>query len=123
MPATPAQPPADDLQTCPGCGAAPGTDHGEECGHARCPGCGEQFIGCGEHESGNARWHGVDQRAEVARQLGWWTTAVGIDHLVEDYTKVLFADALGQITWDPEAQRYVIGQIDEAAIDSALTRG
>ena len=83
-----------DLETCPGCRAAPGADHGD--------------------------WHGVDQRAEVARQLGWWTTAAGIDHLVEDYTKVLVAAALGQITWDPQAQRYAIGQIDEAAIDRAM---
>jgi hypothetical protein len=110
------------LETCPGCSAAPGTVHGDWCDHARCPECGEQLAGCGEHEDSDrlAVWHGVDQRAEVARTLGWWTTAAGIDHLVEDYTRVLFADGLGQITWDPEAQRYVTGQIDEAAINLAM---
>jgi hypothetical protein len=106
------------------CGAAPGTDHGEWCDHARCPECGEQLIACGEHDDCDrpARWHGVDQRAEVARELGWWTTATGIDHLVEDYTRVLFAAALGQISWDPDDQRYVIGQVDEAAIGRAMNR-
>jgi Domain of unknown function (DUF397) len=113
------------LETCRGCDAAPGTNHGAECDWARCPECGEQLIMCSEHADSDrpARWHGVDQRAEVARKLNWWTTAVGIDHLVEDYTRVLFADGLEQITWDPEAQRYVIGQINEAAIDLAMSRG
>jgi hypothetical protein len=116
---------AAGLETCPGCSAAPGTVHGEECGHARCPECGEQRIGCEVHEEGDrpARWHGLDQQAEVARKLNWWTVATGIDHLVEDYTRVVFAGGLGQITWDPEAQRYVVGQIDEAAIDLAMSRG
>jgi hypothetical protein len=36
----------------------------------------------------------------VARKLRWWTVAAGIDHLVEDHTRVLFADGLGQITWE-----------------------
>ena len=110
------------LEDCVGCGAAPGADHGDWCDHARCPECGGQLIACDEHDDSDrpARWHGVDQRAAVARELGWWTTAVGIDHLVEDYTKVLVAAALGQITWDPQAQRYAIGQIDEAAIDRAM---
>jgi hypothetical protein len=109
------------LSACGGCGAEPGTDHGERCGHARCPECGEQLIGCGEHADSNrpARWRGIDQRAEVARRLDWWTTATGIDHLVEDYTRVLFAEVLGQIRWSPETQRYDIGQIDEAEIDEA----
>lgn len=112
---------APELHDCYGCGAAPGANHDEECDRARCPDCGEQLIMCDEHEDCDrpARWHGIDQRAEVAQRLDWWTTAAGIDHLVEDYTRVLFADALGQITWDPQAQRYVIGQIDEAAIDAA----
>jgi hypothetical protein len=113
-----------DLEECCGCRAMPGGDHGEGCDHARCPECGEQLIQCGDHADSDrpARWHGVDQRAEVARELNWWTTAVGIDYLVEDYTRVLFAAALGQITWDPQAQRYVIGQIDNARLDDALAQ-
>lgn len=113
------------FETCPGCGAQPGADHGEWCDHARCPECGEQLIQCDEHEDSRrpALWPGVDQRAEVARILGWWTTATGIDHLVEDYTRVLFAAALGQITWDPGTQRYVIGEVDDAAINLAMSRG
>ena len=57
---------------CPGCQAVPGTDHGEWCDHARCPECGEQLISCSDHGDCTrpARWHGVDQRAEVARRLG-----------------------------------------------------
>lgn len=114
---------ATELTECPGCGAAPGTDHADAglCDHARCPECGEQLIMCGEHEDCErpARWHGVDQRAEVARNLGWQTTAVGIGHPVEDYERVLFAEDLGQVTWNPETQRYDIGRIDEAAIDEA----
>jgi hypothetical protein len=110
------------LEKCLGCPATPGEDHGEWCDHARCPECGEQLIQCDEHEDSDrpARWHGIDQRAEVAQQLDWWTTAVGIDHLVEDYTRVLFANALGMITWDPEAQRYVIGQIDNAGLERRI---
>ena len=111
-----------DLEECPGCRAAPSADHAEGCDHARCPECGEQDIMCGESER-PARWYGIDQRAEVARKLGWWTTAVGIGHPVEDYTRVLIADALGQITWDPQAQRYVLGRIDEAALDHAIRNG
>lgn len=108
------------MRNCGGCGATPGTDHDEWCDWARCPGCGDQLIGCGECTgSGPGRWHGVDPRAEVARRLAWWTAAVGIDHLVEDYTRVLFAEALGQIAWNPQSQRYDIGDIDEAAIDEA----
>lgn len=112
-----------ELEPCPGCGSGPGSDHGDECDHARCPECGEQLIGCHEHGDSNrpARWHGVDQRAEVARKLGWWTTAAGIDHLVEDYTRVLYADGLGQITWDPQDQRYVIGEIDNAVLDQKMS--
>lgn len=112
-------------ETCLGCGAAPGASHGEWCDHARCPECGEQLIACGEHADSDrpARWHGVDQRAEVARVLGWWTTATGIGHLVEDCTRVLFAVVLGQVTWDPQTQRYVIGKIDETALSLAMSKG
>ena len=107
-----------ELENCDGCGAKPGADHGEGCDHARCPECGEQDIMCGE-SSRPARWHGVDPRDEVARKLGWWTPFAGFDHLVEDDTRVMFAEVLEQITWNPEAQRYDVGVIDEAAIDAA----
>jgi hypothetical protein len=114
-----------DLQTCPGCGVAPNESHGAGCDHARCPECGKQLIQCDQHGDSLrlARWYGTDQQADVARVLGWWTTATGIDHLVEDYTRVLYADALGQIAWDPETQRYVIGKVDEAAINAAMSNG
>lgn len=117
-----------DLKSCPGCLAKPGGSHGEDCDHALCPDCGEQllFHNC-EHWPEDADgpdrpalWHGVNQEAEVARKLNWWTTASGIDHLVEDYTRVLMAEGLGQVTWDRDTQRYVIGQIDEAALDRAV---
>jgi hypothetical protein len=117
-----------ELEDCPGCLAAPSESHGEDCDHARCPDCGEQllFHDCehwDEDADGPTRpalWHGVDQRAEVARILGWWTTAAGMDRLVEDYTRVLFADALGQTAWNPRTQRYDIGAVDEAALDRAI---
>lgn len=117
-----------DLRDCLGCLAKPGTAHGQDCDHAACPDCGEQllFHDCDRWPPGAdgptrpALWHGVDQKAEVARACNWWTTAVGIDHLVEDYTRVIFAKALGQIIWDPAQQRYAIGQIDEAALDEAV---
>lgn len=114
-----------DADTCPGCGAAPGTDHdyagGYPCDWARCPECGrEQQLTCPHGSDRPAMWHGIDPRFEVARNLGWWTTAAGIDHLMEDSTRVLAAEVLGQIRWDREAQRYVVGEIDEAAIDRAL---
>ena len=113
----------DTHERCPGCHAAPHKSHDDWCDHARCPECGEQLIQCDEHDSSRrARWHGVDQRAEVARKLSWWTTAVGIDHLVEDYTRVLFASALGMITWDAKDQCYAIGQVDEAGLDAAIER-
>lgn len=110
------------MDECPGCQVMPGQVHHPECDHARCPGCGEQYIVCHEHPDGPAIWHGVDQRAEVARLRGWWTTAVGIDHLVEDYTRVLFAVVFGMVTWDPQEQRYVIGEIDEDEIDASMAR-
>lgn len=117
-----------DAEECPGCRAAPGSAHHDECDHALCPDCGDQlFLHMCEFwdddaESPNrpALWHGVDQRARVAHQHNWWTTAVGINHLVEDYTRVLFAIGLGQITWEPESQTYAIGQIDEAALHRAI---
>lgn len=115
----------DALEQCPGCGAAPGRTHEEDCDHAACPECGEQLLmhECQVSAGGVVRpasWHGLDQRAEVAQAMGWWTTAAGIDHLVEDYTRVLFAIALRQVTWDREAQRYVIGQVDEAVLDRQI---
>ena len=115
-----------DTEECPGCRVAPGTAHHDECDHARCPDCGEQLLMCGQlceevdAPYRPALWHGVDQRAQVARQHSWWTTAVGIDHLVEDYTRVLFAIVLGQIIWEPTSQTYTIVQIDEAALDRAI---
>jgi hypothetical protein len=117
-----------ELKECGDCQAAPGEAHDEDCDHAACPDCGEQlFMHECEHWPEDAdgpdrpaRWHGVDPRTEVARTLDWWTTATGIDHLVEDYTRVIFAIALGQVTWDPQAQKYVIGQVNEAAINVAL---
>lgn len=115
-----------ELENCSGCLAAPGEPHGEDCDHARCPDCGEQLIfhDC-EHWTDDgldrpAMWHGIDPRAEVAQALNWWKAVTGFDHLVEDYTRVLFAEALDQIAWDPQAQRYTIGQIDNAALDHAL---
>ena len=115
-------------EICSGCSAAPGTPHDEDCDHAACPDCGEQLLmhDCDRWPAGAdgpdrpAIWRGVDPSAEVARTLDWWTTAVGIDHLVEDYTRVTIAEGTGQITWDPGAQRYTIGTIDEAAIDQVL---
>jgi hypothetical protein len=120
---------ATELKDCGGCGATPGQAHGEDCDHAACPDCGEQLF---MHDYCERRpedatepdrpalWHGINPRAEMAQTLNWWTTRPDVDHPVEDYTRVLVADALGQITWDPQAQKYVIGQIDEAAIDRAL---
>lgn len=117
-----------DAEECPGCRMAAGTAHQDECDHAWCPDCGEQLFlhVCEFWDDENdgpdrpALWHGVDQRAQVARQHGWWTTAVGIDHPVEDYTRVLFAIGLGQIIWEPRSQTYIVGQIDEAALDQAI---
>jgi hypothetical protein len=63
---------------------------------------------------------GTDQEAVVARKLGWWTTVAGIDHPVEDYTRVTFACGLGQVTWNRETQHHDIGQIDAAAIVRAM---
>lgn len=119
-----------DLEDCPGCLAKPGTPHGQDCDHAACPACGEQllFHDC-EHWPSDADgpkrpsiWHGVNPQAEVARAQGWWTTASGIDHLVEDYTRVVIAEGLGQITWDSDAQKYSIGRINEAELDRAVAR-
>jgi hypothetical protein len=110
------------LHNCSGCGVPPGCDHEDGCDHAMCPECGQQRLMHDEHESSRpSRWHGIDPAAQVCRQLGWWTTAAGIDHLVEDYTRVLFAEGRG-VTWDPDAQRYRIGQVDESAIDAAIRR-
>ncbi|HET9656410.1 MAG TPA: hypothetical protein VFP72_13725 [Kineosporiaceae bacterium] len=118
------------LDVCPGCRVEPGQPHGDDCDHACCPDCGEQLIfhDC-EHWAADAEgpdraalWHGVNPRAEVAQTLNWWTTAVGIDHLVEDYTRVLYAIYAKNafVTWDPRAQRY---QIDQAAAQAAATPG
>lgn len=119
---------SNELRDCLGCLAKPGRAHGQDCDHAACPDCGEQllFHDCDrwpDDAGGPSRpaiWHGVDPQAEVARARNWWTTAVGIDHLVEDHTRVSFAEVLGQITWNPEQQRYTIGEIDDAALDEAL---
>lgn len=116
------------LEECPGCRVAPGQSHKDDCDHARCPDCGEQlfFHDCQEWPEDadgpnrDAIWHGIDPRAEVAHTQDWWTTAVGIDHPVEDFSRVSFAEALKQITWDPNGQRYVIGDIDEQRLDQAI---
>jgi hypothetical protein len=118
------------LHPCYGCGVEPGQAHEDGCDHACCPDCGEQLIfhDCdtwdpeAEGPDRPALWHGIDPRKEVAQVLNWWTTHARIDHLVEDYTRVLFADALHQITWDPRGQKYVIGQIDNAELDRAIAR-
>ncbi|HEY3958513.1 MAG TPA: hypothetical protein VGM53_34550 [Streptosporangiaceae bacterium] len=112
------------LETCVGCGAEPGHSHHPECDHARCPSCGDQLIACSDHvnDTRPALWPGIDQRAEVCQALDWWTTHPGIDHLVEHHEKVLFAEALGQITWDPAAQRYVIGQVNDDDLTQAMLR-
>lgn len=110
-----------ELENCADCAAVPGAAHEDGCDWARCPCCGEQRLmlelSGDEHTNRPAIWHGIDPKTEVAHKLNWWTTAAGIDHLVEDYTRVLYAEGLKQITWDPEAQRYAIGVIDEAALD------
>lgn len=116
----------NDLENCPGCCVPPGGVHVGNglCDWEHCPECGQQRIMCDDHAGSQrpAIWHGIAPQREVARKLNWWTTATGIDHLVEDYTRVVFAEHLGQITWDPRAQRYIIGRIDEAAIDEAGRR-
>jgi hypothetical protein len=118
------------LDLCPGCGVEPGRPHGDDCDHACCPDCGEQLIfhAC-EHWASDAEgpdrlalWHGIDPRAEVARTLNWWTTVVGINHPVEDYTRVLYAiyDDNALVTWDARAQCY---SIDQAAAAEAGRAG
>jgi hypothetical protein len=67
-----------------------------------------------------ALWSGVNPRAEVARALNWWTTADGIDHLVEYYNRVECAIELGQIVWDQREQLYIVIHIDETALDLAI---
>lgn len=112
-----------DLEQCPGCRTAPGSPHGDGCDHAVCPDCGGQLLFHDCEIDGPERpaiWHGVNPQAEVARALNWWTTAVGIDHLVEDYTRVTIAEGLGQIAWDRDAQRYRTVRIDNAAIDHTI---
>jgi hypothetical protein len=120
----------DGLEACPGCIAEPGQPHGEDCDHALCPDCGEQllFHDC-EHWPANADgpnrpaiWHGINPMAEVARAQGWWTTATNIGHLVEDYTRVMFAEVLGQISWAPTTQRYVVERINNTELDQAIAR-
>lgn len=116
------------LEECPGCRVAPGRPHDEDCDHARCPDCGEQLIyhDCqlwpddADGPSRAAIWHGIDPKAEVAHTANWWTTAVGIDHLVEDFTRVSWAIALNQVTWNPQTQRYDIGQLDNAELDRRM---
>ncbi|WP_279631025.1 hypothetical protein [Saccharomonospora piscinae] len=36
---------------------------------------------------------------------------------MEDYERVLFADATGQIVWNPETQRYDLDEINEVELD------
>lgn len=116
------------VKHCLGCAVLPGQPHHENCDHACCPDCGEQLFWheCPEWPEGAegpdrpALWHGIDPRAEVARTLDWWTLASGVDGPVENYTRVSYAVHLGQVTWDPQAQRYVIGKVDEIALDRAL---
>jgi hypothetical protein len=109
-------------ERCCGCFAVPDTPHAEHCDHARCPECGMQRIQCDKHADSDrpAMWHGVHPDAAVARTRNWWATAVGIDEPVEDYTRVTLADALGMVTWDPDEQRYVIGDVDEARLDQVM---
>lgn len=104
--------PQTDLTKCYGCKAMPGEHHEDNCDWACCPDCGEQLIfhRCDDPSGLNperpAIWHGLPPYVEVARALDWWTTAAGIDHLVEDATRVLVAAARGEIRWNPETQRY-----------------
>jgi rubredoxin len=114
----------DDLKPCRGCRVEPGTPHEEACDRASCPECGQQLFMCDEHDDASrpAIWHGIDPLDEVARQLNWWTVFPGIDRLVEDSPRVLLAAAYGQITWDPQTQRYTIGQIDNTVLDQHSDR-
>jgi hypothetical protein len=104
------------LAGCPGCGAVPGAQHDQGCEHALCPDCGEQLLmhSCDLWPAGTggpdrpAIWHGIDPREEVARALGWWTTAPGADDPVVDDTRVRLAIAAEQLTWDRQRQRYEI---------------
>ena len=83
-----------------------------------------QRIQCDEHSESTrpAIWHGIGADAAVARSRNWWTTIVGIDHPVEDYTRVMVADALGMIAWDPVEQFYYVDEIDEARLDASMKR-
>ena len=113
------------LEECYGCAVPPNTPHEDGCDRARCPDCGDQLLlhdcefwpGDADGPDRPALWHGMSPSEEVARKLSWWTTAAGIDHLVEDHMRVSVAEALGQITWNPRTQRYDIQAIDEQAID------
>jgi hypothetical protein len=93
------------LEKCAGCQAEPDSAHGDGCDWARCPDCGEQQLMCDETDR-PAMWHGIDPRDEVTHAKDWWTTAAGIDHLVEDTFRVQVAEVRGEIRWNPETQRY-----------------
>lgn len=106
------KPGVNDLQPCYGCRVQPGENHQAGCDWARCPDCGEQLIfhECEWWEDDEpdrpSTWHGLDPKAEVARAMGWWTTAVGIEGPVEDSMAVLLAAARDLIGWNRETQRY-----------------
>lgn len=104
------------LTSCPGCRVIPGEYHEKMCDHALCPECGDQDIACGE-SSRPALWHGASQAAQVARELNWWTYANDLGRFIEDHARVITAEMLGQITWNPDLQRYSIGMIDESELD------
>jgi hypothetical protein len=97
------------LEQCPGCGTPPGELHLDDCHHVTCLECGRALF---VHALSNPAALG-----EVARSRGWWTTATGSDEPLEDYTRVLIAIALDQVTWDPKQQKYVVCQVDDDELD------
>lgn len=108
--------PEHKLRNCPECSAEPGGIHPENCPHALCPDCGDQLLlhTCPHWAPGvdgpgrPPVWHGYDPTDKVAHTLNW---------MVPNYHRVQAAVRAGCITWDQKKQDWVIGHIDNDAID------
>jgi hypothetical protein len=60
------------MTECPGCGARPGAWHGDGCGWAQCPYCGNHLANC-DHEpplDDQLPWGGYDFWLDACLELG-----------------------------------------------------